>query len=62
MSQLQLLGASSSLHHVATLLQFKPKCLAYILYKMPDAAKYHAFNIAKKEVEDSDKSMPHALN
>ncbi len=48
MSQLQSLRASSSLHHVASLLQFKPKYLAYILYKMPDAAKYHAFKISKR--------------
>lgn len=48
MSQLQSLRASSSLHHVAAILQFKPKYLAYILYKMPDAAKYHAFKIAKR--------------
>src|SRR5438477_7753169 len=48
MAQLQSLRASSSLHHVAALLQFKPKYLAYILYKMPDAAKYHAFKIAKR--------------
>jgi RNA-directed DNA polymerase len=48
MSQLQSLRASSSLHDVATLLQFKPKYLAYVLYKMPDAAKYHAFKISKR--------------
>ena len=48
MSRLQSLRASSSLHDVAALLQFKPKYLAYILYKMPDAAKYRAFKIAKR--------------
>jgi RNA-directed DNA polymerase len=48
MSQLQSLRAASSLHHVAVLLQFKPKYLAYILYKMPVATKYHAFKIAKR--------------
>jgi len=48
MSQLTLLRASFSLHHAATLLQFQPKYLAYILYKMPDATKYHSFKIAKR--------------
>src|SRR5712692_5919420 len=48
MSQLQALRASFSLHHVATLLQFKPKYLAYILYKKPAATKYQSFSIAKR--------------
>jgi len=48
MSQLQALRALTSLHDVAALLDFEPKYLAYILYKMPDATKYHSFNIAKR--------------
>src|SRR5260221_4032125 len=48
MSQLQALRASFSLHHVAKLLDFEPKYLAYILYRIPDAAKYHSFNIVTR--------------
>jgi RNA-directed DNA polymerase len=48
MSQLQALRAASSMHHVAAVLQFKPKALAYILYKKPAATKYSSFNIAKR--------------
>ena len=48
MSRLQSLRAASNLNDVAALLQFKPKYLAYILYKMPDAAKFQVFKIAKR--------------
>jgi RNA-directed DNA polymerase len=48
MSQLQALRAASSLNHVATLLDFKPKALAYILYKKTAAAKYQSFSISKR--------------
>ncbi len=48
MSQLQALRAAVSLHDVATLLDFEPKYLAYIVRKMPDAAKYQSFQIAKR--------------
>jgi retron-type reverse transcriptase len=48
MSQLQALRAASSLQQVATLLGFKPKALAYVLYKKPTATKYQSFAIAKR--------------
>ena len=48
MSELQELRAASSLKEVAVLLQFKPKYLAFILYRKPVADKYKAFNIAKR--------------
>jgi hypothetical protein len=48
MSQLQSLRAAFSLHHVAALLQFKPKALAFILYKKPPVTKYRSFGIAKR--------------
>jgi hypothetical protein len=48
MSHLQSLKAASSRHHVAALFGYKPKYLAYILYKIPDAAKYQTFKIPKR--------------
>src|SRR2546427_8484264 len=48
MSQLQSLRAASSLHHIAALLQFKPKALAFILYKKPPLTRYRSFSIAKR--------------
>lgn len=47
MSQLSLLKTASTLHDVAALLQFQPKALAYILYKMPPLAKYSSFSVPK---------------
>lgn len=48
MSQLLLLKGAFSLHHVATLLQFQPKALAYILYKKPPLSKYSSFDVPKR--------------
>lgn len=48
MSQLQLLKGASSLHDVATLLQFQPKALAYILYKKPPLTRYSSFDAPKR--------------
>ncbi len=48
MSQLLNLKGASTLHHVATLLQFQPKALAYILYKKPPLAKYSSFDVPKR--------------
>jgi RNA-directed DNA polymerase len=48
MSQLTLLKAASTLAEVATLLDFKPSALAYILYKKPIAAKYATFVVPKR--------------
>lgn len=48
MSQLQKLKAATILHDVALILGFKPKSLAYILYKKPDAEKYTRFEIPKR--------------
>jgi RNA-directed DNA polymerase len=49
MSQLQALRGALSLHHVATLLQFKPKALAYVLYKKAPLSRYTSFNMAKRD-------------
>jgi len=49
MSQLQALRAALSLHQVATLLQFQPKALSYILYKKPLPTRYTSFNMAKRD-------------
>ncbi len=48
MSQLTLLRGASTLGQVATLLQFQPKALAYILYKKPPLTKYTSFDIPKR--------------
>ena len=48
MSQLQELKTATSLHDVALILGFKPKSLAYILYKKPTAGKYAKFEIPKR--------------
>lgn len=48
MSQLQLLKSAVSLHDVAALLQFKPKAVAFILYRELPAVKYSSFEIAKR--------------
>jgi len=48
MSQLQSLRAARSLHDVAALLHFKPKGLAFILYRKPPQTKYQSFDIAKR--------------
>ena len=48
MSQLLLLRGASTLQHVASLLQFQPKALAYILYKKPALTKYSSFEITKR--------------
>ena len=48
MSQLTLLKAASTLAEVATLLDFNPSALAYILYKKPPAAKYTTFAVPKR--------------
>lgn len=48
MSQLLLLRGASSLHDVATLLQFQAKSLAYIIYKKPIQNRYKSFQISKR--------------
>lgn len=48
LSTLAALKSSSSLHDVAVILGVRPQSLAYILYKVPDAAKYKSFNVDKK--------------
>lgn len=48
MSALQDLKACTSLPDVARLLHFKPKTLAYVLYRMPDPIKYNTFEIPKR--------------
>lgn len=48
MSQLQALKSARSLHDLADLLQFTPKAITYILYKLSAEAKYRAFDIPKR--------------
>jgi len=48
MTRLEALRAAHSLSDLATLLGFKPKALAYILYIKPPTAKYSSFTIPKK--------------
>lgn len=48
MSILKSLKAASDIDDLAALLGYKAKSLAYILYKLPDAAKYTTFKIPKK--------------
>lgn len=47
MSHLKDLKNARTLQDVAIILGFKPKSLAYILYKKPDVAKYKTFEIEK---------------
>ena len=58
MSQLQALRAASTLEHVADLLDYKPKTLSYILYKIPAANKYTTFSIPKKDGNPRDINAP----
>lgn len=48
MSVLKSLKAAEDVNDLAALLGYKPKSLTYILYKLPDAAKYTTFKIPKK--------------
>jgi len=48
MARLEKLKAATTLHDVAHILGFKPKSLAYILYKKPSAARYKHFEIPKR--------------
>jgi RNA-directed DNA polymerase len=48
MSRLAALRAASSLSELATLLDFKPKGVSFILYKIPAANKYTTFEIPKR--------------
>lgn len=48
MSVLKSLKAAKDIDDLAALLGYKPKSLSYILYKLPDAAKYNTFKIPKK--------------
>ncbi len=47
MSELERLKTAAILNDVAHLLGFKPKSLAYILYKKPNSKKYKIFEIPK---------------
>jgi RNA-directed DNA polymerase len=47
-SVLAKLKAAKSLDDLAALLGYKPSSLSYILYKIPNAAKYSEFEIAKR--------------
>ncbi|MDE3157083.1 MAG: retron Ec67 family RNA-directed DNA polymerase/endonuclease [Acidobacteriota bacterium] len=48
MSRLAALKAASSLNALADLLDFKPKAVSYILYKIPSKSKYTTFEIPKR--------------
>lgn len=48
MSVLKSLKAASDIDDLATLLGYKSKSLSYVLYKLPDTAKYTTFKIPKK--------------
>ncbi len=48
MSRLASLRAATSLSDVAKLLDFKPRAVSYILYKLPAGKKYHTFQIPKR--------------
>ena len=48
MSRLSRLRAATSLSDVATILDFKPKAVSYILYKLPADQKYTTFQIPKR--------------
>ncbi len=48
MSRIANLKAATSLSDMATLLNFRPKALSYILYKQLAAAKYKTFQIPKR--------------
>lgn len=58
MSKLLALKAATKLGDVADLLGFKPSYLAYVLYKLPDAAKYKKFTIPKKAGGEREISSP----
>ena len=48
MSSLNSLKAAATLSDLANLLQFRPSALSYILFKLPDWAKYKTFEIPKR--------------
>ena len=48
MSVLAKLQAATTLHDVAAILGYQPKALAYLLYKLPPAARYTQFAVPKK--------------
>ncbi|HKW96794.1 MAG TPA: retron Ec67 family RNA-directed DNA polymerase/endonuclease [Bryobacteraceae bacterium] len=48
MSKLNSLKSAATLSDVATLLQFKPSSLSYVLFRQPAAAKYKTFQIPKR--------------
>ena len=49
MTILDSLRSAKSLSDLAILLSFTPSGLAYTLYKSPDEAKYHKFQISKRD-------------
>ena len=48
MSKLQRLRNAKTLHEVAKILGYFPSGLSYILYRLPDSAKYRSFTIPKR--------------
>lgn len=48
MSEFKQLKKAESLHDIAAVLGYKPKALAYILYKLDASAKYNSFEIPKR--------------
>jgi 5S rRNA maturation endonuclease (ribonuclease M5) len=51
MTKLEKLQKTTSLSEFATLLNYQPKTISYILYKIPEKDKYNQFEILKKNGE-----------
>jgi len=47
MKSIEKLKAANGLQDVANIIGFKPKSLAYLLYKLPEASRYSKFSIPK---------------
>lgn len=60
MSVLKSLKAAKDIDDLAALLGYKPKALSYILYKLPDAAKYTTFKVPKKSGGEREICAPTA--
>jgi hypothetical protein len=58
MSKLEALKNTTTLYDLADLLGYRPKSLAYILYRIPNELKYNEFKISKKNGEKRTISEP----
>ena len=48
MSILANLRSAKNIHDLAKIIGYKPKALAYIIYRLPEAIKYYQFSISKQ--------------